>query len=151
MTIIRCFFAFAVPVMTSTELTAKGGTYRMEGRYNPQHIDSLPPEIRSSIMRKCSEPKALHPFAKYSDGSKKIELHFEHFVCDGDGTYCDASGCLHLRFGPWCAATISWCAATTHPLAIQLEHGRSLCGPQMKSRYFRFRAAVGDERKSADL
>jgi len=22
-------------------------------------------------------------------------LHFEHFVCDGDGTYCGPSGCLH--------------------------------------------------------
>lgn len=82
-------------LLTCTELFAKGGTYRMEDRYNPQHIDNLPPEIRSSILRKCSEPKALHPFASFSDDAKKIELHFEHFVCDGDGSYCTASGCLH--------------------------------------------------------
>jgi hypothetical protein len=26
---------------------------------------------------------------------KRIELHFEHFVCDSDGGYCGSSGCLH--------------------------------------------------------
>ncbi len=82
-------------LMTCNGLSAKGGTYRMEDRYNPQHIDNLPAEIRTSILRKCKDPKALHPFAAYSDGSKKIELHFEHFLCDGSGSYCRPSGCLH--------------------------------------------------------
>jgi hypothetical protein len=62
------------------EPLAKGDNYQMEDRYNPQHIDSLPPEIRKSILCQCDEPKASHPFASYSDGSKRIELHFEHFV-----------------------------------------------------------------------
>jgi hypothetical protein len=95
MTAARCLYALFALVLTCTELLAKGGTYRMEDRYNPQHIDNLPPEIRSSILHKCSEPKALHPFASVSDDAKRIELHFEHFVCDGDGSYCTASGCLH--------------------------------------------------------
>ena len=82
-------------LMTCNGLSAKGGPYRMEDRYNPQHIDNLPAEIRTSILRKCKDPKALHPFAAYSDGSRKIELHFEHFLCDGDGSYCRPSGCLH--------------------------------------------------------
>jgi hypothetical protein len=74
---------------------AKGGNYHSEDRYNPQHIDSLPPEIRSAIIRKCNSPKALHPFASYSQDFRRIVLHFEHFVCDGDGTYCTTLGCLH--------------------------------------------------------
>jgi len=51
------------------------------------------PEIRNSILHRCNEPKALHPFASYSDDSKRIVLHFEHFVCDEDN--CSPSGCLH--------------------------------------------------------
>ena len=71
-----------------------GGFSRAEDRYNPQHIDSLPPEIRNSILRRCNTPKALHPFASYFDNFKRIVLRFEHFVC-GDDTYCTPSGCLH--------------------------------------------------------
>src|SRR5262249_16202502 len=70
-------------------------SHQVEDRYNPQYIDRLPPEIRDSILRKCNDPKALHQFAGYFDDSKRIVLHFEHFVCDGDGTYCNPSGCLH--------------------------------------------------------
>ena len=88
------YLLFAV-LLTCSELSAKGGGYKMEDRYNPQHIDSLPPEIRSSILRRCNEPNALHTFSSCSDGSNRIELHFEHFVCDGDGTYCGPAGCLH--------------------------------------------------------
>jgi hypothetical protein len=95
MTNRRCLHVLSALLLTCTELLAKGGTYRTEDRYNPQHIDNLPPEIRSSILRLCKEPRALHPFAHYSDGAKRIELHFEHFVCDGDASYCPPSGCLH--------------------------------------------------------
>ena len=95
MTVTRCLYVLFALLLTCTELLAKGGNYQMEDRYNPQHIDSLPPEIRNSILRQCNEPKALHAFASYSVGTKRIELHFEHFVCDGDGTYCGPSGCLH--------------------------------------------------------
>ena len=95
MTRARFLSMFWILSLTCTELSAKGGNYHMEDRYNPQHVDSLPPEIRNSILHRCSVPKALHSFATYSDGSKRIVLHFEHFVCDGDGTYCGPSGCLH--------------------------------------------------------
>jgi len=93
MTIARCFCALIASLLTGSQSAATN--YRTEDRYNPQHIDSLPPEIRSSIVRRCNTPKALHPFASYFDNSKRIVLHFEYFVCDGDGTYCTNSGCLH--------------------------------------------------------
>ena len=82
-------------LLTCEQASAKGGSFHTEDRYNPQHIDSLPPEVRGSILRRCNTPKALHPFASYFDNSKRIVLHFEYFVCDGDGTYCTNSGCLH--------------------------------------------------------
>ena len=95
MTSTRPLYVLLALLLTCTELLAKGGNYQMEDRYNPQHIDSLPSEIRNSILRRCSEPKALHTFANYSDDSTRIVLHFEHFLCDGDGTYCNSKGCLH--------------------------------------------------------
>ena len=64
----RSFYILFALLMTCNSLSAKGGTYRMEDRYNPQHIDNLPAEIRTSILRKCKDPKALHPFAAFSDG-----------------------------------------------------------------------------------
>jgi hypothetical protein len=83
------------PVLLTCSQSSARGTYHTEDRYNPQHIESLPPDIRNSILRRCSTPKALHPFASYFDNFKRIVLHFEHFLCDGDRTYCTASGCLH--------------------------------------------------------
>lgn len=94
MTWTRCLYIL-LALLACPELLAKGSSIHTQDRYNPQHIDSLPPEIRASILHKCSEPKALHPFAEYSRDMKTIELHFEHFACDGDGAYCGPSGCLH--------------------------------------------------------
>ena len=91
----RCYCALIALLLTCNQSSAKGGNYQMEDRYNPQHIDSLPPEVRNSILHICAEPKVLHTFARYVDASKRIVLHFEHFVCDGEGTYCTPSGCLH--------------------------------------------------------
>ena len=92
---MRCLCTLIALLLCSEQLSAKGSNYRTEDRYNPQHIGNLPPEVRNAIVRRCSDPKALHPFANYADHSKKIVLHFEHFVCGGDGTYCNPSGCLH--------------------------------------------------------
>ena len=91
----RFLYVLFALLLTCTELLAKGGNVQMEDRYNPQHIDMLPAEVRNSILHRCNEPKALHSFAGYFDDSKRIVLHFEHFLCDGDGTYCGPSGCLH--------------------------------------------------------
>ena len=93
----------------------KGSNYHTEDRYNPQHMSSLPPEIRNSILHRCNEPKALHPFASYSDDSKTIVLHFEHFVCDGDGTYCSPSGCLHQV----------WAVTRGHYLLVRSYYARA--------------------------
>ena len=48
-------------------VVAKDGGMHSEDRYNPQHILSLPPEIRASVIHQCGVPRALHDFAAYSD------------------------------------------------------------------------------------
>ena len=32
--------------------------------YNPQHINSLPPDVRAFVYAMCNEPRALHTFAE---------------------------------------------------------------------------------------
>jgi hypothetical protein len=72
MTRTRCCCALIVLLSTCDQSSAKGGSYHMEDRYNPQHIESLPSEVRNSILHGCAEPKALHPFASYFDKSKLL-------------------------------------------------------------------------------
>lgn len=91
----RFLYAPVAMLLTCAPLLAKGSGMHSEDRYNPQHIDSLPPEIRSAIYRACSTPRALHQFVSYSDNSKRIVLHFEYFYCNQRDTFCHPSGCLH--------------------------------------------------------
>ena len=97
MTITRCLSAFMMMLLACGQLSARGGANfgRSEDRYNPQHISSLPPEVRNFVLHRCSEPKALHSFAIYFNNLNGVVLHYEHFVCEGDDTYCTVSGCLH--------------------------------------------------------
>lgn len=95
MTIVRCISAFMAILLACGQVSARGSFDHTEDRYNPQHISSLPPEVRSFILHRCSEPKALHSFAVYFDNLKGVVMHFEHFLCDGDDPYCTVSGCLH--------------------------------------------------------
>jgi hypothetical protein len=80
------------------EVKAKGGSYRAEDRYNPQHISSLPPEIRALLYANCKDPRALHEFAEYRDNLRVITLHYEHFSCTASEIRCSESGCLHEVF-----------------------------------------------------
>jgi hypothetical protein len=91
----RVFCALMTLLLACSQSSAKGNSVHSEDRYNPQHIDSLPSEVRNTILHRCGQPKALHNFARYFDNLNRIVLHFEHLICDGDGTYCTPSGCLH--------------------------------------------------------
>ena len=81
---------------------AKGGNPQAyqpaQDGYNPEHITSLPPEIRGFLRASCGEPRALHHFAEYGDGLRTITLHFERFLCGASEFRCSASGCLHEVF-----------------------------------------------------
>ena len=80
------------------EAKAKGGTYLTDPPYNPQHISSLPPEIRAVVYASCNEPRALHTFAEYRDNLRIVTLHFERLLCGTSEFRCSASGCLHEVF-----------------------------------------------------
>jgi hypothetical protein len=62
-----------------------------DDRWNPQHIGSLPAEIREAIApyaSRCGASLAAeHSFARYfqSGNAKLIGLHFEHLRCAGWG------------------------------------------------------------------
>ena len=98
--VARCVCALTLIALSQNQLLARGGNFRSEDRYNPQHIDSLPPEIRNAIYRMCREPKALHPFASYSENMHRIVLHFEHFYCADRTAFVKhpASACTKSMF-----------------------------------------------------
>ena len=88
----------AIVVCGVADAKAKGGSYLKDEVYNPQHIISLPPEIRTSVYAKCNEPHALHTFVVYRDNLRIVTLHFERLICGPSEFRCSASGCLHEVF-----------------------------------------------------
>jgi hypothetical protein len=72
-----------------------------DDRWNPQHIDALPPEARNAIApyaRICGGPLAAeHSFARYFQNGrvKLIGLHFEGLRCGNRDAVCKSAGCLH--------------------------------------------------------
>ena len=98
-TALRYLLAFLLVSLISDQSLAKGGSYRSEDRYNPDHIENLPPEVRDAIIRQCSTPRALHEFSHYTDNLQRVVLHFEHLYCSTGGTFCRPSGSLHQVYG----------------------------------------------------
>ena len=102
MTITRCLCVLIALLLTCSQSAAKGGGRfgRGEDRYNSQHIESLPPEVREAVIRQCGgTARALHPFAHYADNLQTLVLHYEHFYCGAGGKYCGPSGCLRQVYG----------------------------------------------------
>jgi hypothetical protein len=72
-----------------------------DDRWNPQHIDGLPSEVRNAIApyaRVCGGPLAAeHSFATYykSGTANLIGIHFEHLRCGDRAAVCRPAGCLH--------------------------------------------------------
>jgi hypothetical protein len=86
----------AAILICSSQASAKGGNYHTDDRYNPQHINDLPPRVREKVLHVCSTPRAMHTFATYSDNMRQLVLHYEHFYCEPQRAYCKSSGqCLH--------------------------------------------------------
>jgi hypothetical protein len=97
--VLGCMLAVAC---CATAALAEGGNPQAsqptQDGYNPEHISSLPPEIRRSVYAICGAPRALHTFAKYGDNVRIVTLHFENFLCGPSPVRCSASGCLHEVF-----------------------------------------------------
>jgi hypothetical protein len=74
---------------------ARGGGLHSEDRWNSQHIDGLPGEVRNAVARMCADSRTEHQFAGYFQNSRVLVLHFEHFRCGDRGALCTQAGCLH--------------------------------------------------------
>jgi hypothetical protein len=91
----RLLFAFILPLLCCSQLSAKGGNIANQDPYKTQYVENLPPEVRAALTQQCrSAAKALNSFASYTD-TKRIVLRFEYFYCNSGGTFCGPSGCLH--------------------------------------------------------
>ena len=72
-----------------------------ENRWNPAHLQNLPPEIRASVQKwnaACGGSlAAAQQFALYLTvpGAQFVALHFDDFRCGNKSVHCDATGCLH--------------------------------------------------------
>jgi hypothetical protein len=78
---------------------ARGSQVLHDDPWNSEHIDRLPPEVRSVIIRLCKHPPhAAHYFVTYSEDSHLIKLHFEHLHCEEPTTFCTGDGCLHQEY-----------------------------------------------------
>jgi hypothetical protein len=88
-------FAGSVP-----PAVARGSQSSNDPPWNSEHISRLPEEIRKVLIRLCGESAvAAHYFATYSDNSRLINLHFEHFHCRAKKALCTQAGCLHQVYG----------------------------------------------------
>ena len=86
-------------VCAQSSALARGGGLPNDEPWNPEHIDSLPPEVRNPVLHMCRvKPNAGHYFATYLDNARIIKLHFEHFDCEGRQLYRKAGFCLHEEF-----------------------------------------------------
>jgi hypothetical protein len=75
---------------------ARGGPlHLLDPAWNPQHITSLPAEVRNALAHMCGDAQAGHQFASYSQSLRILVLHFEHFRCGDRGALCTQAGCLH--------------------------------------------------------
>ena len=67
--------------------------------WSQQHIDSLPPDVRSTVRRICGEsPRAAQYFATYLDNSRAIRLHFDRLSCNEEAMFCNLTGCLRHEY-----------------------------------------------------
>jgi hypothetical protein len=72
-----------------------------ENRWNPAHLQNLPPEIRTSVQKweaACGGSLAAgQQFALYLTvpGAQFVALHFDDFRCNNKSVHCETTGCLH--------------------------------------------------------
>ena len=89
----------AIGLLATASLTslafARGTVHLLDPAWNPEHIRSLPAEVRNALAHMCGDPQAEHQFASYSQGSRVLVLYFEHFRCGDRGARCTQTGCLH--------------------------------------------------------
>jgi hypothetical protein len=77
----------------------KGGGSGKDDPWNPEHIGSLPPEIRQYIAGMCKGPaSAQHDFATYSPAEKRWRINIEYLRCEGLTEVRHGHQCIDVDF-----------------------------------------------------
>lgn len=101
--LIRLIHVFPIGLvgllLVSNPTFARGGL--TTNRWNPAHLDNLPPEIRAQALRwegVCGgSVAATQQFALYltTPDNQFVALHYDDFRCRNKSVHCNVDGCLH--------------------------------------------------------
>jgi len=96
MKLVPIAIALLATASLASTASARGGMgHLLDPALNPQHIGSLPAEVRSALAQMCGDSQAEHQFANYSQNLRVLVLHFEYLRCGSRGKLCTQAGCLH--------------------------------------------------------
>jgi len=90
--------------LSVVERAQSRGGVATERPWAPEHVESLPPDIRKDVeghARACGNPPAAgHYFSVSIEGSglRFWAQHFEDFACERRASVCRPEGCLHEVF-----------------------------------------------------
>ena len=91
----------AIAILSIVQQSFGRGSLAAENPWSAEHIDLLPPEIRSKLRKweiACGDTAtASHYFAVHLEvnGTRFIALHFEGYKCPGSSALCRRGECLH--------------------------------------------------------
>ena len=103
-----------------------------ENRWNPAHLQNLPPEIRASVQKwdaACGGSlAAAQQFALYLavPGAQFVALHFDDFRCGNKSVHCVTTGCLHEVYLATNGRHRGAAARPRYPPDQLPEHGRDI-------------------------
>lgn len=93
--------AIALTALAGLPQSASSHSGVAENRWNPAHLQNLPPGIRANVQKweaACGGSlAAAQQFALYLTvpGAQFVALHFDDFRCGNKSVHCDTTGCLH--------------------------------------------------------
>lgn len=90
---------FALLLLNALPAAARGSAPSKDDPWNPEHIGTLPPEIRHYIASICRGPaSAQHDFATYSPAEKRWRINIEYLRCEGLGEFRRGHQCIDVDF-----------------------------------------------------
>lgn len=94
-------FILGVSLLVASAVPAdsRGSSPSRDDPWNPEHIGSLPPEIRQYIAGMCKGPaSAQHDFATYSPAEKRWRINIEYLRCEGLTEVRRGHQCIDVDF-----------------------------------------------------
>ena len=90
---------FSLLLASALPAVSRGSSPSRGDPWNPEHIDTLPPEIRHYIAGMCKGPaSAQHDFATYSPAEKRWRINIEYLRCEGLTEFRRGHQCVDVDF-----------------------------------------------------